>query len=82
MTMPDERSRAVMQTKAFLLELQDSTKSPGVPEDVRKEAHRLLRHYPNAWHLDSAHRGAPDLWGPVPDGMNTPCDDSETESEN
>lgn len=71
MTMPDERSRAVMQTKAFLLELQDSTKTPGVPEDVRKEAHRLLRHYPSPWHLDSAHRGAPDLWGPVPDGMDT-----------
>ena len=71
MTMPTERTRAVMQTKAFLLELQNPTKSPGVPESVRKEAHRLLRHYPNAWHVDSAHNGAPDLWGPVPDGMKT-----------
>jgi hypothetical protein len=71
MTMPTERTRAVMQTKAFLLELQNTTKSPGFPENVRQEAHRLLRHYPDAGHLDSVHHGAPDLWGPVPDGMKT-----------
>lgn len=70
MTMPDERSRAVLQTKEFLLELQNATKSPGVPEHVRKEAHRLLRHYPSAWHLDLAHRGAPDWWGSVPYGKD------------
>ncbi len=71
MTTPDERIRAVMQTKAFLLELQNTTKSPGVPESIRREAHRLLRHYPDAWHLDVAHRSAPDWWGSVPDGMKT-----------
>lgn len=67
MTIPNERTRAVLQTKDFLLELQSATKSPGVPETVRKETRRLLRHYPSAWHLDLAHRGAPDWWGPVPD---------------
>ena len=65
MTMPDERTRAVMQTKAFLLELQNTTKSPGVPENIRREAHRLLRHYPDAGHLDVAHRSAPAFWGTV-----------------
>lgn len=70
MTIPNERARAVLQTKEFLLDLQNATKSSGVPESVRKEAHRLLRHYPSAWHLDSAHRGAPHLWGPVPDGRD------------
>ena len=72
MTMPDERTRAVLQTKAFLLDLQNTTMYPAVPEVVRKEAHRLLRHYPNARHLVVAHRGAPDLWGIVPDEMKTP----------
>ena len=71
MTMPNERTRTVLQTKEFLLDLQNEKKSAGVPESVRKEAHRLLRHYPDAWHLDSAHHGAPYLWGPVPDGMKT-----------
>lgn len=70
MTMPAERTRTVLQTKQFLLELQNTTKSPGVPENVRKEAHRLLRHYPSAWDLDAAHRGAPDWWGPVSDGKD------------
>ena len=72
MTMPDERTRAVVQTKAFLLDLQNTTTYPAVPEVVRKEAHRLLRHYPNAWHLNVAHRCAPALWGIVPDEMKTP----------
>jgi hypothetical protein len=65
MTIPLERTRAVLQTKEFLLELQDPTKSPGVPEEVRREANRLLRHFPSTWDLNAAHRGAPDWWGPV-----------------
>ena len=64
-------TRTVLQTREFLLELQAPTKSSGVPENVRKEARRLLRHYPDAWHLDAAHRGLPDWWVPVPDGMKT-----------
>lgn len=71
MTMPAERTRTVPQTREFLLELQTATKSSGVPENVRKEARRLLRHFPSAWDLDAANRGASKLWGPVPDGMNT-----------
>ena len=67
MTMPNERTRSVLQTKAFLLELQDPTKSAGVLEEVRREANRLLRHYPGPWDLKAAHCCAPDWWGPVPE---------------
>lgn len=43
MTMPSERSRAVVQTREFLVELsQDST----LPEKIRHDARFLLRHYP------------------------------------
>lgn len=43
MTMPDERTRALLQTGAFLKEL---AKEPSLPAWIRREANRLLRHFP------------------------------------
>ena len=44
MTMPKERSRAIVQTQEFLEQLlQDASQS----EDVRRLAKHLLRHYPS-----------------------------------
>lgn len=43
MTMPNERTRSLLQTGAFLKELHADQ---SLPEHVRNEAHRLLRHYP------------------------------------
>ncbi len=47
MTTPDERTRALVQTKQFLqgLQIQDT-----VPPDVREAARALLRHYPTLAH--------------------------------
>lgn len=53
MTMPVERTRSVIQTRDFLLEL---SKSQSVPESYRIEAKRLLRHYPEPWLLLHAGR--------------------------
>ncbi len=48
MTMPNERTRAVIQTGKFLLELsQDSS----LPERIRRDAKCLLRHYPNPFQM-------------------------------
>ena len=48
MTLPYERTRAVLAAREFLLRLasphNDGIK--GVRQDVRAEARRLLRHYP------------------------------------
>jgi hypothetical protein len=63
MTIPFERTRAVIQTREFLQALQTT---PSVPTTVRVEALRLLSHYPGLPELDKAHWGAPDCWGPVP----------------
>ncbi len=46
MTLPDERTRAVLWTRAFLIRLLDPKKSPRVPLNIRREASCLLRHYP------------------------------------
>ncbi|PRH81282.1 BPSL0761 family protein [Arenimonas caeni] len=44
MTTPDERRRTLVQAGAFLKELRGNR---SLPEAVRQEAHRLLRHYPS-----------------------------------
>lgn len=47
MTTPHERTRAVIETRAFLEELQDTSMHAELPEAIRLEARRLLRHYPS-----------------------------------
>lgn len=44
MTMPEERTRAVIQTHEFLIEL---ARDASIPERVRCGARFLLRHYPS-----------------------------------
>jgi hypothetical protein len=46
MTLPYERTRAVMYTKRFLLNICDPKVTPGLPKEIRQEARGLLRHYP------------------------------------
>jgi hypothetical protein len=43
MTMPNERSRAVVNTRDFLVAL---SRDSALPEKVRHDAKFLLRHYP------------------------------------
>lgn len=50
MTTNAERSRTVLQTIEFLDEL---AKRSDLPEDVKQEAKRLMRHYPTAHALET-----------------------------
>lgn len=52
MTIPVERTNAVMSTEAFLLRLIDPKQTPRVPKAIREEAHRLLRHYPSRFEME------------------------------
>lgn len=52
MTVPVERTNAVIYTEQFLLELLDPKKSPRVPRAIRERAHSLLRHYPGKYYMD------------------------------
>ncbi|WP_372240697.1 BPSL0761 family protein [Pseudomonas sp. PB120] len=45
MTMPSERTRALIQTRDFLAEL---AQDPILAESIRRQARQLLRHYPHA----------------------------------
>lgn len=65
MTVPDERTNSIIQTRQFLLDLRDPKKTPKVPSKVRERAHRCLRHFPGDWHLDEAASAVPDTFGKV-----------------
>ena len=52
MTVPRERTNAVMSTAQFLLQLTDPKQTPRVPKDVRERARHLLRHYPTQYEME------------------------------
>jgi hypothetical protein len=51
MTMPRERTQAVLRAERFLMDLRNPKKYPRVPSEVRKEANRLLKHYPSQYDM-------------------------------
>ena len=65
MTMPSERTRTILQTRDFLRELLDPAKTPRVPKSVRREAHRLLRHYPGPSEIEMSRSGFFEVFGPA-----------------
>ena len=62
MTLPDERYRAVIQTRRFLLDLCNSEHTPRVPKLIRETARSMLRHYPSDWEMQTAAREAPQVF--------------------
>ena len=52
MTVPVERTNAVLWTEEFLVDLLDPKKTPRVPKAIRDQARRLLRHYPSKFEMD------------------------------
>ncbi|TPG24964.1 BPSL0761 family protein [Variovorax guangxiensis] len=61
MTMPDERSRAVVRTRKFLLSLTDAKETPRVPKRLREQALSILKHYPTRADMEIAAAACP-LW--------------------
>ncbi len=66
MTIPYERTRAVIETYDLLKRLQDPRATPRVPRWLREEARKLLRHYPNYATIDLVHKALPLIFGPPP----------------
>lgn len=52
MTLPIERTNAVVWTESFLKDLLDPKKTPRVPKTIRDQARRLLRHYPTKFEME------------------------------
>lgn len=50
MTLPDERTRAILSAREFLVKLSSPYLKDGfkkIPTAVRQEARSILRHFPN-----------------------------------
>lgn len=60
MTMPDERTRALVMAGDFLREL---IQSPDVSEEIRRQAIVVLRHYPTEDEIDHKIRHIPAMRG-------------------
>ena len=61
MTLPDERYRALKQSKKLLEELCDPGKTPRVPSIIRDRARGILRHFPMDSDLDRLTEQCPEL---------------------
>ncbi len=63
MTTPHERTRAVLEAREFFKDLARPDVTPGVPEEVRRQARWFLRHFPAAAELDLVHKALPNWFG-------------------
>jgi len=63
MTIPSERTRAVLAAELMLFDLINSAKTPRVPRAIRQRALRVLRHYPWVVHMKQTAEKCPELWG-------------------
>lgn len=64
MTLPDERTHAVLYTKEFLLGLASGT-IKRIPKAVRVRARMLLRHFPTSLDMRHAAKNAPNVFAEI-----------------
>jgi hypothetical protein len=67
MTMPYERTKAVIETRVLLQSLA-SPDGPAVPDRIRDLARQLLRHFPLDVDLDVSATALPSLWATANQG--------------
>lgn len=52
MTLPYERTRAVLSTKDFLCDLINPKKTPRISREIRQRASACLRHFPTSFEME------------------------------
>lgn len=82
MTLPQERTRSVVQTRDFLTDLINPKKTPKVPKYIRLSAKRLLRHFPWDYHLEQISKKNPDVFGDINDIFTFSINNSSRLSDN
>ena len=66
MTIPFERTRALIESRQLLMQLENPARPPRDPVELQRIATWLLRHYPTLNDIEAAHKALPDVFGPVP----------------
>lgn len=80
MTMPHERTRAILAVRDFLQRISSpySGGIKGVKREIREEARHLLRHYPLNVDLFIAARTNPELFAPPEMSTFNPAENNDT----
>lgn len=65
MTLPFERTNALLNARRFLRDLLDAKATPRVPKEIRQEAKWILKHYPSEYDLEKAAKKCPEVFGPA-----------------
>jgi len=65
MTLPFERTNALVNARQFMLDLMDSSKTPKVPLEIRRRARSVLKHFPGAFDISIAATKVPEVFGPT-----------------
>lgn len=63
MTTPHERTRAILRTRELLEDLQSPQNWPDLPDELRRQARVLARHYPEFGDLRHLHMQLPMFYG-------------------
>jgi hypothetical protein len=66
MTLPDERYRALINAKIFLLKLCNPKDTPKVPSIIRQQARSVLKHYPSNYEMEKISEALPDIFSSEP----------------
>ena len=61
MTKPEDRYRALKQSRKLLEELCDPGKTPRVPSIIRDRARGILRHYPSDYEFEQLATNNPEM---------------------
>lgn len=65
MTMPNERTRAISNARAFLRSLLDPKLTPRVPREVRRQAYNVLKHFPTDFDMSFVVKKNSKVFGPL-----------------
>lgn len=79
MTMPSERSRAVLGAAEVLKELLDPQKHPETTEETRHHIKWALRHYPDRRVINAIARQCPDYFERVEADSILKCNSGMTQ---
>lgn len=63
MTLPFERTNALLNTRYFLWALIDPKQTPKVPLNVRRWARSCIKHYPSEHDIEKIAKKLPKLFG-------------------
>lgn len=63
MTLNYERFNSVKSARKFLIELMSPQKTPRVPRSIRAEARRILKHFPEEYHMEVVSKECPTIFG-------------------